>query len=306
MRDCPRNPRVSLRTNPRASLRVRQPRLRGSATTETLVALLALTPFLAGIPLLGKQLDIKHKTYDAARYAVWERTVWRSDGASNRKGEQDIALETRDRALGDPHSGILAVSVLRSEGITENALWRDRTNKRLLDYEHDRAAMSIDIDERGAPVDVGYRFVPALAYGDGYIAAAANVLQVDDLDLNRRAFATASLEIGVRPVLAQMAEASRTLGTRDMPEPTSQRLLYRAGGAVLSETWSAGSENDFRRRVDDVTTNELLEMLEAPARPIGMQALGKGRPLYGEGQFAWDPDLQPSSSTLPAAYIAPE
>jgi hypothetical protein len=32
-------------------------------------------------------------------------------------------------------------------------------------------------------------------------------------------------------------------------------------------------------------------------------ALGRGRPLYGEGQFAWEPALQPLSTDVPAAYI---
>ena len=58
---------------------------------ETLVALLALAPFIAGIPLLGKQLDIKQKTYDASRYAVWERTVWRSDGTSESQEQKQIS-----------------------------------------------------------------------------------------------------------------------------------------------------------------------------------------------------------------------
>jgi hypothetical protein len=52
-----------------------------------------------------------------------------------------------------------------------------------------------------------------------------------------------------------------------------------------------------------VTVNELIEQLELPGQPIGMQALGKGRQLFGEGQFGWNPDLRPRSSTLPAAYV---
>ena len=50
----------------------------GNAMAEVLVALLGLSPLIAGIPLLGKQLDIKQKGYDCARYIAWERTVWRS------------------------------------------------------------------------------------------------------------------------------------------------------------------------------------------------------------------------------------
>ena len=58
------------------------------------------------------------------------------------------------------------------------------------------------------------------------------------------------------------------------------------------------------KRVDDLTTNELIEALELPGQPIAMQAIGKGKPLYGEGQFATEPDLLPRSTVLPSAYIA--
>ncbi|MGH8177234.1 MAG: hypothetical protein ACREV5_13320 [Steroidobacter sp.] len=271
---------------------------------ETIVALLALSPFIAGIPLLGKQLDVKHKTYDATRYSVWERTVWRSDGASNRKSEADILLETRDRTLGHPRAAMLAVSSLRTEGITENPLWRDPQRERLLDYDDNGAPVALTHDERAAPVEVGYILVPGLAYGEGPISAIAAALQVDDLDLNRRAFANTSVSVGVRPVLSRIADQPRTLGMRNAPQHQHAQVVHRAAGAVLSDTWSANDENSLRRRVDDLTTNELIEALELPSRPIGMQALGRGRPLYGEGQYAWDPDLRPSSSTLPAAYIS--
>lgn len=276
---------------------------RGNAMAETLVALLALSPFLAGIPLLGKQLDVKHKTFDAARYSIWERTVWRSDGASNRKSEADITLEARDRALGDPRSGMLAVDALRAQGITENPLWRDRQRERLLDYEDDSAPLTLTHDERATPVDVGYFLVPGVAYGDGPIAAIASALQVDDLNLNRRAFATTSVAVGLRPALSELADQPPTLGVRAETDARHAQLVQRAGGAVLSDTWSSNNENHFRGRVDDLTTNEFIEFLELPGRLIGLQALGRGQPLYGEGQYGWDPDLRPSSSTLPARYV---
>src|SRR5437868_964960 len=111
--------------------RIPSARLRGNAMIETLVALLALSPFIAGIALLGKQLDIKQKAYEASRYAAWERTVWTNDGV-NRKSEADITLEASDRTLGNPRAGLLAVDSLRSAGVSENPLWRDVRNRRLL------------------------------------------------------------------------------------------------------------------------------------------------------------------------------
>jgi hypothetical protein len=281
----------------------RRQRQGGNAIVETIVALLALSPFLVGIPLLGKQLDIKHKTYDAARYSIWERAVWRSDGTSNRKSAEDIALEARDRAIGDPRVGLLAVHDLRTQGITENRFWLDHARERLIDYERDQAAIDADLDERRTPVAVGYLLTPGLAHGDGPLSAAAELLRVEDLDLNRRAFASVVLSIGVRPVLSQLADTPRRLDTPAASSTDVAPLVLRAGGALLSDTWSAHDEEDFRRRVDYVTTNELLESLELPARPIGAMALGKGRLLYGEGQYAWAPELRPRSDALPAAYV---
>lgn len=278
-------------------------RQQGSAMAETLIALLALSPFLIGIPLLGKQMDIKHKTFDATRYAVWERTVWRSDGASHRKSDADITLEARDRVLGDPETFVIDVQALRAEGITENRLWVDRERVRLVDYENNASGVVQEIDAGAAPVDVGYVFVPGLTYGDGVIGAAGTVLRVSDLDLNRRAFARARTRIDVRPALSQLAAVPPSLGNQEAGEERHRALIHEAQGAILSDTWAAGAESEFRERVDYVTANELIELLEFPARAIGVLALGRGRPLYGEGQFAWEPELRPTSTDLPRAYI---
>lgn len=275
----------------------------GNAMAETLVAILALVPFIAGIPLLGKQLDIKQKTYDATRYAVWERTIWRSDGASNRKAEEDITLEARDRTLGGPRAGMMAVDSLRSAGITENLLWLDRKRERLLDYEENNAPVGVTYRQQRPPVEVGYSLVPGIAYGEGVLGSIESALLLDSLNLNRRAFTGVTVSIGLRPVLGRMADRPVSLGAREASQRDHNQLVQTTAGALLSDTWSARDENNMRRRIDDLTTDELIGNLELPSRIIGLQALGKGRLLYGEGQYGWDPDLRPSSTTLPAAYI---
>jgi hypothetical protein len=117
---------------------------------------------------------------------------------------------------------------------------------------------------------------------------------MDDLDLNSRAFVGATVSASVKPRLAQRAE-------RSAAEHAS--LTQQARGALLSDTWSSRDEGAFRRRVDGVTVDELIENLEMPGRPLAMQARRKGGPLYGEGQYGWDPDLRPRSNALPAAYV---
>jgi len=274
----------------------------GTAITEVIVALLALTPFLIGIPLLGKQLDVKHKSMDAARYSAWERTVWRSAG-SNRKDAADITLEARDRILGDARANVTATEGLRNAGVTENVLWRDAANQRLLDFEGD--AQPVDIDERltREPVDVGALFVPAFVYGGGVISTAASVLQVRELDLDSRTFASAAVNVAMRPALAARARTPVSLARTDPDEAAEQPLVQHAASAILSDTWSSRDEAEFGQRVDRLTMDEFVETIEAPSRILALNALGKGQPLYGEGQFAWDPDLRPRSTTLPRAYV---
>lgn len=255
-------------------------RNRGNALIESIVALLALAPFVTGIVLLGKQLDIKHKTYDALRYSVWERTVW-----SSSKSPNDITVEALDRSFGHPLAGVSATSTLYASGVSQNPLWSESGRRLLADTP------SGTHSDAAPPVHAGYALVPALAHGGGPLSAVAESLQLRDLELNPHAFATARLTANVRPVLSN---ADR------------RPITHVAAGAILSDVWSSRDENDFRRKADQLTADELIEALEMPARPLAMQSLGKGGPLYGEGQYSWDPDLRPRTNALPSAYITDE
>ena len=258
---------------------------RGNALVETIVALVALLPFMGGIVLLGKQLDVKHKSFDALRYSVWERTVWSGSGA-NAKSDADITIEALDRSFGDPGTGVSSLESLRPAGVSRNALWRHHGQSLLTSPSS--SAISSRLSDGVAPVEPGHVLLPGLAYGSGPIGAATAAFQMDDLGLNRNSFATATIEANIRPLL---------------DHTDAGPLTQRATGAVLSDTWSARDENELGRRVDRLTANELIEALELPGRLIALQAPGKGEPLYGEGQYGWDPQLRPRSNALPSAYV---
>lgn len=257
-----------------------RPSVRGNALVETIVALVALLPFLGGMVLLGKQLDIKHKSFDALRYSVWERTVW---SASN-KSDGEIRVEALDRSFGNPQAGLVPVESLRTEGVSQNPLWRHHQQPLITSTSE----ISASVGDGESPVEAGMMLMPGLAHGSGPLGAAATALQMDDLGLNRRAFASATVSASVERLLA---------------EDPGAPLIQRANGALLSDVWSARDEREFGRRVDRITADELIETLEQPGRPIGMQALGKGEALYGEGQYGWDPQLQPRSDALPSAFV---
>lgn len=274
----------------------------GTAITEVVVALLALAPFLIGIPLLGKQLDIRHKGLDAARYAVWERTVWRSAGAPY-KGARDIELEALDRTLGDPRAALVDVGALRREGVTENRLWRDAANQPLL--QPAGGALPLDIEERATrePVAIGSLWVPALTYGGGAISAAVSELRVAELGMVRNSFASADVSIGLKPLLEMRARDSRSLHHERPQADVEPALIQQDASAILSDTWSSHDEGQFRRRVDALTIDELIETVELPSRVVAVNALGKGEALFGEGRYAWGTQLEPASSLLPRAYV---
>ncbi|WP_129641528.1 hypothetical protein [Peristeroidobacter agariperforans] len=255
---------------------------RGNAMVETVVALAVLSPFLGCIALLGKQLDLKHKSFDALRYSVWERTVWSATG----KSAADVTIEALDRSFGDSSTGLVAIDSLRSEGVSRNSFWRHYRQSMLTSPVG--SAISLQSSNDTVPVDAGYVLVPGLAHGTGPVGLAANALRMDDLNLNRRSFASATIEANMQPLLA---------GRNSAP------LIQRATGSLLSDTWSPRDENEFGRRVDRITANELIEDLELPGRVLSMQAPSKGGPLYGEGQYGWDPQLRPRSTALPAAYV---
>jgi hypothetical protein len=256
----------------------------GNALAETIVALTALLPFIGGIVLLGKQLDVKHKSFDALRYSVWERTVWSGSGA-NAKSDMELTMEIVDRAFGDPRAGVLAAGSLQSAGVSRNPLWQHHGQSLLTSPSG--AATSARFRDDVAPVDAGRAFMSALTHGSEPLAATASVLQMDDLGLNPHGFASATIAASIRP----------------FPGSSERPLEQRATGALLSDTWSPRDEQELGRRVDDITANELIERLERPGRVIALQALGKGEPLYGEGQYGWVLRLRPQSNVLPAAYV---
>jgi hypothetical protein len=281
---------------------------RGHATAETIVAMVVLAPLLVGIPLLGKQLDIKHKSYDATRYSVWERTVYRSDGAQ--KSAADIELEARDRTLGNARTGLSNAANLRRAGVTENVLWRDRAGQRLLAVAGRNGPQPVAFNSatRASPVEVGRISVPQIAYGNNAAGnVAMTVVGVNPLGFNRNSFATAGASVRVRPALGELANRPFPLNPSTRG-PNRQPVEQAARGAILSDTWSPRSETVMRTRIDNLVPNERMWLAELPGMALGFLG-GKGTPLYGEGQYGFGrgitqgPDFTVPSTSLPNNYI---
>lgn len=270
--------------------------------------MLAFIPFAIGVPLLGKQLDIKEKSIDATRYSVWERTVWRSSG-SNSKTSDDILVEVRDRVMGNARAGVLSVGDLRAQGVSENVMWVDHAGNRLLTSAQNSAQPAAVTDKMEAsPKDVGWLNVPGAAYGKGSVFSVFKVLGWKDLGFDPNSFVRGDVAISMRSELEELAQQPRTLGRRTGTSNTPLSLEQQAHGGILSDTWAAKEESSYRGRIDRLTADEGIVMAETPGISVG--AFGaKGNALYGEGRYGWGkglgkgPDPSAPSNVLPSAYI---
>jgi len=101
----------------------------GQAITEfNVTAAFVLVPLFIMIPLIGKYIDMKHSSVQAARYIAWERTVWFEDGTKPKgtttaqvKSQKQLVKETRQRFFGE-------VNIDKLGSDTTNPLWNDRGN----------------------------------------------------------------------------------------------------------------------------------------------------------------------------------
>ncbi len=101
----------------------------GQAITEfNVTAAFLLVPLFIMIPLLGKYIDMKHSSVQAARYMAWERTVWFEDktkpqntSTAQVKSQNQLVKETQQRIF----SGVTEDSLA---GGDLNILWNDRGN----------------------------------------------------------------------------------------------------------------------------------------------------------------------------------
>jgi hypothetical protein len=111
-------------------------RQRGQALAEfTIAAAFVLIPLFLMIPLLGKFMDMKATTIQAARYAAWERTAWygNADWAAGQKSDAQIQSEVQQRFFADS-----ATTPLRSTdqtltgAVPARPRWYDHTGAPML------------------------------------------------------------------------------------------------------------------------------------------------------------------------------
>jgi hypothetical protein len=109
---------------------------RGQALAEfTIAAAFVLIPLFLMIPLLGKFMDMKATTIQAARYAAWERTAWygSSEWAVGQKSDAQIQSEVQQRFFSDaPTAPLRSTDQNQTGAVGGKQLWHDHAGTSML------------------------------------------------------------------------------------------------------------------------------------------------------------------------------
>ena len=205
------------------------------------------------------------------------------------KPDAELAAEIDRRLLGDPRA------LLTRGSQSDNALWRDHRNARLLQLA-DRTTTITETREPHGYGLAGERFlgqdaslVTSLAHDGlplvGELGSLSDLLggALDfNLGLNDSGFAEAAVSLPVT-ALPDFVRA----GVATTAVPSEDVLTLRSTSALLTDTWAPGSESSYRARLDGLVIDEFVQALVFP----GTFTFGYF-PLFKEGQDGQNPQLE--------------
>lgn len=120
----------------------------GQAIAEfNVTAAFLLVPLFIMIPLLGKYIDMKHSSVQAARYMAWERTVWfeqapKYSSTASVKSATVLEKETLSRLFGNTDRPVSSQDKNTLSGDEVNLLWKDNGGRPLVEMDNVSATFS--------------------------------------------------------------------------------------------------------------------------------------------------------------------
>ncbi|MCG8668338.1 MAG: hypothetical protein MI867_02910 [Pseudomonadales bacterium] len=234
---------------------------KGQSTVGLLVAgMLFLVPLMIGMVYLAKIIDTKHKLQEAARYAAWERTIYRPTVSPGfqRKSNIDIQREIQQRVFGEPDDLIDSRD--------------DRRLVRTARIELDPMQSTFDYSRRGRSIPlleeynnqrdtlVQYRFSERNPGG----TAQRAIRQVVNRGLRLPSSTVARSEVAVQ--IAKIPQID--LGAAD--------FRMDARHVLLAGSWNARSPSEIRRSVRRVVPTSLL------SHPVLRQIQNVAGSFFGE------------------------
>ncbi|MGC9239893.1 MAG: hypothetical protein ACP5D5_09540 [Acidithiobacillus sp.] len=210
---------------------------KGQALTETVVvAGFVLVPLLILGVYVGKWAYLQDRTIEAARYAAWERIVWRTEPPKNRewvalKSDADLANEVRVRYFSGTRERITAVA-----GSANGADAAQGASRDPLLRKHDGDPLLV---EREKNITVATR---QEAFDGGWTNGVMNAL-------NR--VAGNPMEM-TGPTVATVSTTAAGLPQRIFAQVgLGNPLTFRAQAAVLTDAWTANGTQEEEKLLRD-------------------------------------------------------
>lgn len=251
---------------------------RGSALVESTVLLTVLLPMVFGVAMIGKLIDLRQSTEVAGRYAAWEATV---HGVDSEHETQPGFI--KERFFGEPDQYLS--SVPSEAGI--NPLWGSPENS-LSESDEAGLASVVSIDDNSVETYTYQRGVGdstvAMSVGSqlGRTGEILDGLSGNSWGLTTNGLLRAGVAVSVQSNAWLTSDVSST-GNEDsatgdaaaaknaqagVATPTNSGCNGTAGfgcvqssSVILVDGWSAGSDDQARRRVRSLMPASALQPL---------------------------------------------
>ncbi|MHB8253142.1 MAG: hypothetical protein ACYDEV_05465 [Acidiferrobacter sp.] len=242
----------------------------GQALVETLIAaLFVLVPIFLLYPLLGKYIDLKAQTVQAARYTAFERTAFSASGTRDgatvaQASNAALSGWTTLRFFGAPTAALTSTAP-QSGAYTINPLWTDQSGQPLLPRYADvqtTLANAASPDLADQALETYLKPIQVLSEGGP--------------TLNFQGFVTANIQAAVAPVVYP-------------PPLNTLKLRFTASDTLLTDAWSAAGPPGVQTQIDAALPRlePALKTLMNVAQTGGasdLQSLNLGQVLTGSPQ----------------------
>ncbi len=208
-----------------------------------------MLPLFLIIPLLGKYMDIKATSIQAARYAAWERTVWfgSSDWTAAQKTDLEIQHEVLQRFFSDNATAKIQSSQ-SSAGTWAGGpkpLWKDRGgNSMLADYNSN--------------VNQGSARAQTPGTMDAILDPVVSVVNVVDSILGSK-FELDMKSLYTTTIKVQTVQTGPIRDVITGRSSSSGAPLFTATNVLVANGWNANGPDNVKKQVEGLTPMSIAQ-----------------------------------------------
>ncbi len=277
--------------------RYRHTRECGQAMTElAIVAAAFLVPLFLLVPLLGKQIDIKHSTIQAARYQAWEYTAWYTDNGQLPNGFDNASQPVKSTSVteNEARQRFFSRNTLPIQhgdrggwdDSEKNPLWQTHVGTSLYEGEAGNDGYFTANDSTPDPLYIFNGILNAL---DTVFSLMADIASFLNIDVGFTAINTKGLFHTRVATETNEVRGFNALPGHENNEPLFPATNVVAQAAVLAEGWNAGGREHAESQVGGIVPTKVLgEILEKEPFKTALSVIG-----------LFVPEFRPCNPTIP-------